>query len=171
MEDKLNLRNSFRILYRYVCKEVAKRILVTKVGITSLNRHISLWAQSTIGPPFLWFLFLFSISPSVSDECRFKSSERRNFTRAQSSVSYTPLSRWGVWICHSHPHLLDSSLEQISVFNNNMLARAPIYHGRNIFAAKHANGKSESLKSLFAGRTDVLEWAIATISQVTVSAR
>lgn len=40
-----------------------------------------------------------------------------------------------------------------------------------LFAAKHANGKSESLKSLFAGRTDVLEWAIATISQVTVSAR
>lgn len=40
-----------------------------------------------------------------------------------------------------------------------------------LFTAKHANGKSESLKSLFAGRTDVLEWAIATISQVTVSAR
>lgn len=29
--------------------------------------------------------------------------------------------------------LLDSSPEQISVFNNNMLARAPIYHERNIF--------------------------------------
>lgn len=86
VEDKLN---SFGILYYYVCKEIAKRIL-TKVGIALLNRHISLWAQSTIGSSFLWFLFLFSISLSVSDECRFRSSERWNFTRAQSSVSYIP---------------------------------------------------------------------------------
>ena len=111
--------------------------------------------------PLFYSSYFFSPS-SVSDECRFRSSERRNFTRAQSFVPYILLSRDGKYESVTVIRIFWTVPSSRSLFSTIICSHACpfITSGiflRRLFAAKHANGKSESLKSLFAGRTDVLE--------------
>lgn len=176
VKDKFNPRNSFEILYCYVCKEVAKLYTHDE----SWNRvvestHFFMSSVNYRSPFFMVpisFLHLaFCIRMNVASEVRnVGTSPERNLRcrMLRSDGEYESVIVIRIFWTASPQ---SRSLFSTTIYSH---ARPFITSGiflRWFFAAKHANEKSESLKSLFAGRTDILEWTIATIFQVTVSAR
>lgn len=163
MKDKLNLCNSFRILYRYVCKRVARRILVTKFEIASLNQHFLCELNQSSVPLFYGFYFFSSfrlLYPMnvASEVLNVGTPPERNLPcrilcRHDGEYESVIVIRvfWTV------PPSRTLCFQQQYARTRAHLSRAEYFILRRLFAAKYANGKSESLKSLFAGRTDVLE--------------